>query len=177
MRMTEAGSRTASGVRKMPEWLGPYGYEQRTCIKCGSANVDHGGMSTTLVGWIGGPDQDPNHKTQVCRCNACDFEWMREWVTRDRNAWATEVIRPVPRVNTDPRRIPEVPPHRHKYAIAGYPSCCESMYFVRCSCGAWAESQQRGRSVRWAGGVQTPPPIWDCSSCGYSSMEMPRVPV
>jgi hypothetical protein len=155
----------------MPEWLGQYGYEQRTCIKCGSANVDHGGTSTTLVGWSGGPDQDPNHKSQDCRCNSCGFEWLREWVTADRNAWATEVIVITPWVNTEPRQIGR----SDRYAIAGYPSCCQSVYFVRCPCGAWAESAQRGRTVRYRDGVETPPRIWTCSACGYNSVEMPRV--
>lgn len=136
-----------------PTWHGHFSYDQPTCPACGSADVTFGGTLTTLVGWVGGPDQNPNHHTQDCQCGACGLKYSREWVIRDKNAWAT--------VWLDEGEAIYGRPVKTKYAIAGYPSCCTTGYLVRCRCGAWAKNR-RSES------------IWDCSACGYSGKEMPK---
>ena len=126
-------------VMPPPAWHGPFQYDQRTCPACGSASVVFGGTSTTLVGWMGGPDQNPNHHTQGCECRGCGLSYSREWVIASKNAWAA--------VGVDEGEVIYGSKTRTKYVIAGYPSCCAENYLTHCRCGAWAKNRQHHKSV------------------------------
>lgn len=130
-----------------PKWCGPFQYGQETCPACGSADVSFGGTSTTLVGWMSGrPEDNPNHHTQGCDCRACGLHYTREWVIRDRNAWAA--------IGVDEGEVIYGSKAYTKYVIAGYPSCCESSYLIHCRrC--------------WRVGVSIPVgPNEECPECG-----------
>jgi len=158
-------------VSAQPKWCGPFQYSQETCPACGSADVSFGGTSTTLVGWMSGrPEDNPNHHTQGCVCRACGLHYTREWVIRDRNAWAA--------IGVDEGEVIYGSKAYTKYVIAGYPSCCDAGYLIHCRCGAWAKNRQHHQTVssRNVDGVwvTTPENIWECPSCGYSGKEMPQ---
>lgn len=155
----------------MPDFYGSYGFNERTCPRCGKSDVGWGGCSTTLVGWSGGEDQNPNHWTQSADCRACGLHFTREWVIRDKNAWCAVAI--------DEGAVVYGHPIKTMYVIAGHPSCCESTYKLMCACGSWTQNRQLHKAVSSRAGpdgkwVSNPPHIWDCPSCGYSSEKQPE---
>jgi hypothetical protein len=149
-------------------YYGPYAFDQRTCPRCASTNVAYGGTSSTLVGWLGGPEENPNHHQQVGKCTDCQCVFVRHWVVRSKNTWCTiEGIREGDGYTT---AFGHYFPFR--YTIAGMPSCCVSAYVVHCPCGGWRRSQQQGRMIRYETSdgkrICSPPDAWDCDKCGYS---------
>jgi len=156
-----------------PTWHGPFEYDQQTCPACGSNDVNFGGSQSTLVGWMSGrPEDNPNHHTQSCECRACGLSYSREWVIRDKNAWAA--------IGVDEGAVIYGSKTLTKYVIAGYPSCCSASYLIHCRCGAWAKNRQHHQlvssvNVNGSGVWMTDPPnIWECLACGYSGKEQPQ---
>lgn len=137
-------------------YYGDFPYQGRNCPRCGSADVTFEGYTTTLVGYSGGPQNNPNHHEAGARCLACELVYTRHWVPYGRKSWATA------RVQID-GRVAYV-------TIAGWPGCCERSYHVRCSCGKWVPHRHKG-AVTPTGREQ----VWVCS-CG-AELRGPPVPV
>lgn len=76
-----------------------------------SEKVEIRGSSTTLVGWSGGPDDNPNHHTQGCICHECGQSFTRHYVKSKKRAWYVD---------------------KNRNCILGVPACCESSYRIRC---------------------------------------------
>ena len=60
-------------------------HDAPTCPYCDSKKLDIHNRSTTLVGYFGSKDQDPNHVTEVYRCCECYRSFKREY--RRGNVW------------------------------------------------------------------------------------------
>lgn len=145
-------------------WYGEFEYQQKTCPRCGSADVSFEGYSATLLGWFGGPEENPNQHSGRAKCRACDLVYDRHWVPKRRQSWATvTIIHPGDR--------------RETFVVAGTPGTGRNSYFLLCTCGEWAENNQRGKSIRYTVGQEPDPPdFWFCTSCGYSAKEPPKLP-
>jgi hypothetical protein len=83
-----------------------------------TSKVQYQEATTTLVGWSGGPEDDPNHHHQTGRCLACGRAFIKHWVRRDKSTWYT----------ADNRQD-------HNHLLLGWPTCCERIYTYRCKCG------------------------------------------
>ena len=143
------------------EWLCPY---------CDSKDLHREGSWTTLEGWGGGPDEDPNHWTCECVCKACKQSFARMWVKRGKKIW---YVSPWSASGSDFAKV-----------LRGVAGCCQTSYANPCECGGWMRHSavldgksgalgfKAGADGRW-GPCQ--PMYFQCISCG-KKVEDPKYP-
>lgn len=118
------------------------------CPYCNSNNIEKGGAQTTLVGWFGSDDENPNHHSCSIDCLDCNQKSIKHWVIKDKNYWY---------VNTE------------SHCLFGKPSCCATIYKLKCDCGSWMlhscyDKYQEFTSI--AGKcIPNQPMYWECDSC------------
>lgn len=127
----------------------PAPYEGVLCpFGCKEAVIDQRGVSSTLVGWFGGPDENPNHHTMGCQCGSCGNHFAKHWVIRDKSAWYTAV-----NLLGNP-------------VILGIPTCCETNYTLPCPCGGKLQhSVGSSYGTTWTLDVPDEPHYWSCIAC------------
>lgn len=114
------------------------------CPPRGAKQFKVGGVSTTLVGFSGGPKNDGNHWTAGFDCKDCGGHFCKEWIVR------SGVVAYV----DEERRV-----------LIGEPlSCCRSSYQVRCECGAWRKHAWALSGKKWI--TLAEPEFWRCGGCG-----------
>lgn len=59
---------------------------QDYCPKCNSKNLERGWTETTLMGWIGGPENNPNRHRRIIRCLDCNLKYVLTWRIRHKEA-------------------------------------------------------------------------------------------
>ena len=133
---------------KTYKYYGPAPYDGLICPFGCDAVVQGKGTTTTLVGWFGGPDKDPNHWSQSCTCTKCGEKFVKHWVIADHNAWYSQ----------------------GGYCLAGKPSCCESSLKVHCQCGGWQEHSRSSNGLNITNNVKGhwipgDPQYWQCTQC------------
>ena len=84
---------------------------------CPARQFERGAYGTTLIGFSGGPEEDPNHWTLIFKCRDCGKTFVKEWIIRSAEVCYTDLDRRV---------------------LMGKPlHCCTIKYQTRCDCGGW----------------------------------------
>ncbi|KKL88468.1 hypothetical protein LCGC14_1924360 [marine sediment metagenome] len=136
----------------MIEHQGPADYDAVVCPHGCPADtkITEGFYSTTLLGWSGGPDRDPNHRKFDGTCKGCGQSFIKHWVVRDRNAWYTDET---------------------GHVLMGHATCCMEVYARPCTidgCVGFQRYATRGAmSFRIEDGKSVPnhPVYWTCDTC------------
>jgi hypothetical protein len=140
--------------RAVEKHLGHSNYKEYYCPYCSSINLKLSGACHTLVGYFGGPDEDPNHWQEGVDCLDCGKPSTKHWVPRGKNSWYTDV--------------------EFNFVIRGLPSCCEDRYLLPCwKCEGWKAHSTRlsGNGtviydLSSGGCVPKQPMYWKCLDCG-----------
>ena len=85
-----------------------------SCPSCGSEELQRGEPCTTLIGFRGGPERDPNRWSRGLTCKACGEKFVENWVHRDQSYWVYD---------------------KNKHVRCGEPTCCETNLTLPCRCG------------------------------------------
>jgi len=134
-------------LRRFKKTICPYCEEER-CM-----NFTKYGESTTLVGFFGGIENNPNHYSQRVQCKSCEKTFVKEWVYSKNSVWYTECGTNV--------------------ILSGFPSCCTDSYLLLCECGG---KKIHSTNSKESGGIKTfvtsgdrtlpkQPMYWQCNNC------------
>lgn len=119
------------------------------CPNCNSKDIVRGHASTTLVGWSGGLENDPNHHKCGVKCKSCDTSYTEHWVPRSKSYWV---------VNSE------------QHVVIGEPTCCETIFTIACECGGKIAHNRRNIGQHFEeqeDGSWGPkhPMYWQCNNC------------